>query len=297
MSSFPPLLKPGDTIGVFAPGIYANEPDIAASTAFCNKKGFDVYVHPQTRERLHQSAGTSAQKAKALHDLYSDDGVHAIWALRGGNRVTHFLNLLDPAIIKANPKPIIGFSDCTALFLWLYEECGIMSYHGPVFRQLPTHHDAGAAIDFLSLRTKTIHLKDCAIIQSGVAEGALLGGNLSVFESMIGTPGMPDIDGAILFFEDCNEELSRIDRSLLHLKRAGILRKASALIFGEFQNMMDTGIPFGFAFHDILAEHCAGLKIPIIMNAPFGHGDRLPILPIGAKVNLSTEENLATLNL
>ena len=119
-------------------------------------------------------------------------------------------------------------------------------------------------------------------------EGTLVGGNLSVFQALIGTPYMPSPENSILFIEDIGDHLSRYDRMIGHLRLSGYLDKLSGIIVGEFLKTQDNpDRPFGFTLEDIIREHTAGLNIPVLMNAPFGHGDHLPAFPIGARVTLS----------
>lgn len=138
-------------------------------------------------------------------------------------------------------------------------------------------------------KTKSIPLEGAVSLQDGIAEGVLQGGNLACFSSLIGSKDMPGLENTILFFEDVNEHLSRIDRYLCSFKRAGLFKNAKAIIFGQFSGELDGGRPFGFTLEDIIREHTDGLHIPVLMNAPFGHGNDLPAFPIGATVRLENK--------
>lgn len=266
-------------IGVFAPSSYVEKADIDASRVALEAHGYEVFVHPQTYARDNQSAGTVAEKLEALHSLYADPTIHAIWAAGGGNRALHILEGLDIDLIKANPKPMIGFSDVTALLNVITARTGIVNYHAPVFKHL---HQEGVIARFLS---SDFPLDKAEILNAGKAEGRLFGGNLSVFQYL--SADIPD--GAIIFLEDCNEELSRIDRMLLHLRRSGVFERAAGIVFGEFMDLADSARPFGFTIEDILREHTDGLDIPVVMNAPFGHGGNNYALPIGQSAALDTD--------
>ena len=284
----PPALKLGDTIGIMAPSSRVEKSDIDACELFLHAHGFKTFVHPQTFERLHQSAGTNEQKRDALHDLVKNPDIAAIFFATGGNRALHLLDLLDFSLIRANPKIYMGFSDNTALLNAITARTGIVTYHGPTAKRLPTTPQAEFNLRFLKGEEDTIPLTGAHILHKGHAEGWLIGGNISLFQYLLHSGDMPDATGAILFLEDCYEEWSRIDRDFCFLRRSGVLDKISGLVLGQFTHMVDTGTPFGFTFEDIIAEHTAGLKIPVLTNAPFGHDPVLNyIMPIGQKVGLS----------
>lgn len=272
-------MKKFQKIGVFAPSSYVELCDIEAAKALMEARGCEVFVHPQTFAQHNQSAGTVQDKLEALHDLYADPSIDVIWAAGGGNRALLMVDHLDYKLIKANPKPMIGFSDVTALLNAITVKTGITNIHGPVFKNLPKHQE----LDSLLSGDYAMPLDGAMILQSGEASGRLFGGNLSVFQYLPETLGKDLLKGAILFLEDCNEELSRIDRMFIHLKRLGVFDRINALILGEFNDLQDSARPFGFSLEDIVREHLEGSTIPIIMDAPFGHGQKLHPLPIGAK--------------
>lgn len=283
----PPFLKPGDTIGVMAPSSRFPHADLESAAAILKGYGYKVFIHPQCYETLHQSAGTHEQKISALHELAANKDIKAVFFAAGGNRALHLLDKIDYDLIAANPKIYMGFSDCTALLNAFAARSNIITWHGPTLRKFHVgHNQQDFNIRLLEGKEKTIPVGGTMIAGNGVAKGRLYGGNLSVFRRLVGSKEMPDITNAILFFEDCNEETSRLDAELCFLRRSGVFEKASAIIFGQFTKLLDTGTPFGFSFEDIVAEHTAGLNIPIVMNASFGHAEDLYALPIGATVKL-----------
>ena len=286
--TYPKALKKGDTIGIFAPSSYVLEEEIQKSKAFIEKKGFKAFIHPQTYERHNQSAGTHLQKALAFQGLWQRDDIQAIWAAGGGNRALHLIDMINFKKIKDKPKILIGFSDATALLNAVYAHTSITTLHGPVFKNLYKHKETKELFELLEGKVTTIPFNKKNILNSGKAKGHLLGGNLSVFQYLPQTlPGKFWKDG-ILFLEDCNEELSRLDRMFLHLRRLGILKEIKGLLIGQFTDIPESGTPFGYTLSDIIEEHTEGLDIPIIMDMPFGHGKKLYPLPIGSKISLDT---------
>ena len=272
-------------IGVFAPSSYVERDDIEKSIAAIEASDAQVFVHPQSYLKHNQSAGTHEEKLNAMHTLYADESIDMIWAAGGGNRCLHILDGIDLKLIKANPKPMAGFSDVTALLNFITAKAGIVNIHTPVFRQLSSK-------DFEFPFPNNMPLDKAIILKNGKAEGKTLGGNLSLFQYLI-----DDIDykGAIIFLEDCNEELSRIDRMIVNLKRRGVFETAAGIVFGQFTDLADSARPFGFTIEEIIKEHIEGLDIPIVMNAPFGHGKDNEPFSIGAAGKLDTVSKQPTL--
>ncbi|MCC7304620.1 MAG: LD-carboxypeptidase, partial [Alphaproteobacteria bacterium] len=276
----PPALKPGDTIGVMAPSSYVERKDIEKAKELMEAKGFKVFIHPQTYERLNQSAGSDLQKTLAFQGLWQRKDINAIWAAGGGNRALHFLDSINFKALQKKPKIFIGFSDVTALVNGIYAHTGIATFHGPVFKNLPNYGEMDHLLELLAGEKSTYPLKGAKTIRKGKAQGKLVGGNLSLFQYLPNTLPGKFWKNAILFLEDCGDELSRFDRMLLHLRRTKVLREISGLVLGEFLDVQDTGRPYGFSLIDILKEHTEGLDIPVIIDAPFGHGGQLYTFPV-----------------
>ena len=271
------------TIGICAPSSYVEREDIDAAAALMEARGYKVIIHPQAFERHGQLAGTAVQKIDALHALYKNPEIDVIWAAGGGNRALSIIDDLNYDLIAAHPKPMIGFSDVTALLNAITVKTGIANIHGPVFKNLPKHKE----LDSLLAHDFSMPLDNACILGNGEASGTLYGGNLSVFQYLPETLGLDFLNGAILFLEDCNEEISRIDRMFLHLKRLGVFDRISGLILGQFHALQDSARPFGLTLEDIVAEHLNVRDIPIIMDAPFGHGNDLHPLPVGMNAKIT----------
>lgn len=283
---FPPPLRQGDTIGVMAPSSRIDAADLQAGVQALTDRGYNVFVHPQTLEQFHQSAGTTEQKVKAFHDLVREPAIKAIFFATGGNRAMPMLDHLDYKLIKKHPKLYMGFSDCTVLLNAITAKTGIVTWHGPTLRRLLKNPQIDFNLRLLAGEEKSIALNGAKTINEGAAKGTLIGGNLSLFRYLVTSDDMPKAKGAILFLEEIAEEYSRVDRDFCYLRRSGLLDKIGGLVLGQFTDLRDTGTPFGFSFEDIVREHTAGLNIPVIMNAPFGHDADLYALPVGATVRL-----------
>lgn len=297
----PPPLQSGNMIGIFAPSGRVERDWVERGIAALQGLGFRVKVHPQTFATLHQSAGTEKQKIAALHELWADPEVKAVIAARGLNRAGWMLEGIDYDLIRVHPKIYMGYSDSTALLLALNAKAGLVTYHGHVLKNFSKDmpdDQRDQCFDVLAGRATDLPLTGAKILHTVNAEGRLIGGNMSVLTALIGTPYLPDLTDAILFLEDVGEETSRIDRMFQQLRNAGILKSIKGLILGGFTHMTDTGsVPYGFLMEEIFAHATAELDIPIVTNAPFGHGDMLFTYPVGAMVRLSVSEGSATLRL
>lgn len=296
----PPALNPGDTIGIMAPSSRREKAEVTEFEAILTARGFNVYVHPQTLARHHQTAGTTAQRVDALHDLFRDKAINAIFTAGGGNRATTMLQHLDMDLIRKNPKILIGYSDVTSLLGAINKDTGLVTFHGPVasrLRRPMPKAQLDQCFNMLAGQSDPIPMNRAAVLKGGSVTGRLVGGNLSLMTCLLGTPWQPDFKGAILFLEDCYEETSRIDRMLVHLDNAGAFDDIAGLVMGKFSDLQDTGkTKFGYSLKEIITERLDGRKIPAIMNAPFGHAKDLYTIPFGASATLTAREGKSTLS-
>lgn len=289
MTDFTPL-PDGGTIAIIAPSS-RGQPDLDG-VSMLEKRGFKVKVHAQNFLTDNQSAGSTAQRAMALSEVFSDPGIHAVMAARGGNRSMHTLPLMDLNFVKNNPKPFIGFSDSTALANAIYARTGVTAFHGPTLSRITKSqpHELDQMIAALQGRPCALAWDDAMTLNGGTVTGPMVGGNLSMMASLCGTPYMPDTHGAILFLEDIGDQLSRYDRMLAQLRLAGVFDNIGGLIFGRMIAQGDSSVtPFGFTTEDIIAEHTKDLNVPVVINAPFGHSGPLCTLPVGGKATLDAD--------
>ncbi len=288
--STPPLLRPGDTVGIMAPSSRIADVDTDAAQAFIEARGFKVFIHPQTRLRsgsqhTTQYAGTVQEKVDALHDLARDPNIKAVFFATGGQRAITLLDKINYKLIAANPKIYHGFSDHTVLLNAITAKTGLVTYHGPTFKRMPISTEIDFNLRLLQGLEKSIPLGNARYLKPGKATGILVGGNLSAFRALA-ERDLPNMKGAILFLEEIREEYSSVDRHLWAMRLNGLLGKVGAIIFGQFTDMQDTGTPFGMTMEDIVREHTEGLNIPIVIDAPFGHVPGLHTYPIGQTVTL-----------
>ncbi len=280
-------LKKGDTIGIIAPaGPVRNENDFSAGLKILADLGFKTRYRSDILRHDDYLAGTDQERLAELHELWRDPEVQAILAVRGGYGCLRLLPDLDFALIRQQPKILIGFSDLTVLLSAIRQKTGLITFHGPMLTTLArSDRDSQEAFfDLLTGRTRPeIKSKGLEILRGGQAQGNLLPGNLTSLVHLLGTPWEPQWRDAILVLEDIGEAPYRIDRLLTHLWAAGRLEQIAGLILGDFDQCGEKEIIWQRAL-DLLAHH----PIPIWANFPCGHGSRNRILPLGAEVQLDS---------
>jgi muramoyltetrapeptide carboxypeptidase len=234
-------------------------------------------------------AGSDEARLAALAEALRDAEAKAVFLARGGYGLLRLLARLDPALLRQNPKPIVGFSDGTALLAFA-AQAGVASVHGPVVTQLGRlpAEDQAALFSLLESAEPRILLRGLSAVRAGKATGPLLGGNLEVFSRLLGTKHLPELDGAVLFLEEVGERPYRIDRLLTHLELAGVFERVSAVVFGQLVGCEEpaeskVASPTAAA---VVAERLARLHIPVATGAEVGHGARNVALPYGVRVEL-----------
>jgi muramoyltetrapeptide carboxypeptidase len=242
-------------------------------------------------ERHGFLAGTDARRLEELQDAIDDPAIAGIIAARGGYGATRLLDALELEPLRSRPKLLIGFSDITALHA-VWSQKGVGSIHGPMVAALGRGPDAQLArvVEALEGRHKRV-LTGLRTLTPGRARGPLLGGNLAVLCSLLGTPFMPDLSGAVLLLEDVGERPYRVDRMLTSLRQSGALARAAGIMLGAFTNA-DPGSD-GMTIEDVLQDRLGGLGLPVLAGAPVGHVDENEPVPLGAVIELDSATGTA----
>ena len=298
------LIKPkaigkGSHIGIVAPANFMDDDELIKSANVLHKMGFKITVHPQCHKRHHCRAGTAAERAAAIHDFFEDSSIDAILCARGGSGHMRTEAQLDYTLIRQNPKIFMALSDGTYLLHSIQQKAGLVTFHGPVAKFFIEEDGITLAhfAEVVAGNTVSLDFPQAEIIQRGTAKGPLTGGNLTTLTTLLGTPMAPQTEGAILFIEDINEPYYVIDRLLWHLKNAGKLENIQGLIIGEFSNAAETNTVYGITPHQSILELFSGKNIPIVANAPCGHGRRNATLPLGVEATLNVRRKGASLTL
>ncbi|PID91601.1 MAG: LD-carboxypeptidase [Bacteroidetes bacterium] len=288
-------MKPGDTIGLVTPGSPVSQEQLSQSIEKIEALGFRVVYTDSVLDEYGYFAGRDEDRAAELMQMYEDDAVDAIWCVRGGYGCIRILDHLNYASIRSHPKLLIGYSDITAILNAQLQHAGLVGLHGPLgisdfnaftLRSLTRLTMKGVEnYGYPYKREKDSRTKpefDHYVICKGEAEGLLVGGNISVLDSMIGSAFEPDFRGKIVFLEEIEERTYRVDRMLFHLLSSTSLPDAAGIVLGVFAdcNINDKpSLSLKVALHDLLAP----LNIPVAYGFPFGHIDRQVSLPLGIR--------------
>lgn len=256
---------------------------------------FKVKVAPNARKRLGFLAGTDRERAADLMRVFADRKVDGIICVRGGYGSARLLPRLDYGLIKRNPKVFVGYSDITSLHCAFLVKSNLISFHGPMLNSDFAHDDMPefTTQSFLRMLLRAEPPGDIAIgfdgptkaLSGGVAEGQLIGGNISILCATLGTPWQPAFRGRILFFEDLDEVPYRVDRMLTQLLNAGVLQQVAGIAIGINKGCVDPKAKeskeYRQTLEDVFRDRLLPLGIPVLMDLPFGHVARNATLPVG----------------
>lgn len=299
----PPRLKKGDTVGLIEPASATWEPfSIALIEEAIATLGLKTKRAPNILDRDGYFAGDDKARADGVNAMFGDSSVNAIMSVRGGWGSARTLPYLDFDLIRQNPKALIGYSDITALHLAIHARTGLVTFHGPVGisawgkRSLETFtpllFDA-ATPDYINPVAEEDRLVQrkwrTQTITPGTARGRLLGGNLTVMTALVGTPYLPSFDGAILFFEDVDEAVYRIDRMLTQLGQAGVLKNLAGVIVGNCTDCDPGSVYGGFTLTEVLMHHLQPLGVPAYTGALIGHLSDQFTVPEGGLIEMDAE--------
>jgi muramoyltetrapeptide carboxypeptidase len=291
----PPRLRSGDIVGVVAPSGAVDEERLSAGVRVLESWGFGVVLGKSVLERHAYFAGTDGARFADLRGLMDDPTIRAVFCARGGYGSQRLMPHLDLSALRDDPKPIIGYSDATAL-LAAALNVGVVGVHGPMVATDLARGLSERTHGWLrSLLTDAGYLWEAEVprtIRLGRARGRLMGGCLSVLASTLGTPWTFDPRGAILFLEDVHERPYRLDRLLTQLRQAGKLDGLAGIVFGT---MAACPTVDGIEPFDVAHACCVDLGCPVGFGVPSGHGtppggDNLA-LPFGVEVELDTERS------
>jgi muramoyltetrapeptide carboxypeptidase len=300
----PKRLQPGDTVGIVSPASATFQPvDVQIAQESLEALGLTVKLGEHMMERHGYLAGDDKARAADINRFFDDKSITAIHAIRGGWGSSRVLPYLDFDRIRRNPKIIIGYSDITALLLSIHAKTGLVTFHGPIALgrwdtwSVDYARRVLFAADPITLEPKRdINSDKNSLVQTefrvqtitpGTARGRLLGGNLTVLTTIIGSGYLPDWEGAILFTEDVHEEPYRIDRMLTQLKLSGALSKLKGFVFGGCAECTPGEGSYGaLTLDEIFEDHIKPLGIPAWHGAMIGHQQPQWTLPEGIQVEI-----------
>ena len=296
----PPRLRRGDKVGLVSPATAAFEraPEEIRKAAL-ESLGLEVEFGPHYFDRFGYFGGEDEARASDINGFFADPDIRMIFA-RGGWGSARVLPLLDYELIAANPKILLGYSDATALITGVHAQTGLVTFHGPSpldrfsaghFERVIMRGDAYRMENPTDVDDdKLVQTEDrLQTITGGRASGPLYGGNLTVLTNIMASPYLPDFNGAILFLEDVNEAVYRVDRMMTELALAGVLDRIAGFVFGRCTEC-GPGNNFGsLTLEDVLQQHVAPLGIPAFNGSMIGHIDRQFTLPLGVEFEIDAD--------
>lgn len=286
-------LKTGDEIAIVSTARKINKDEIALAIKLFESWGLIVKLGNTIGLAYHQFAGTDQQRAMDFQQMLDNKNIKAIICARGGYGTVRILDFLDFTQFNLNPKWIVGYSDVTILHAHINTYLGYQTLHAtmPINFESNTEESINSLKSALFGKTYPINFKTRKESILANTEGIIVGGNLSILYSILGTKSGINTDNKILFIEDLDEYLYHIDRMMMALKRAGKLSKLKALLVGGMTKMNDNTIPYGKTAEEIVLEHSKEFGYPVIFDVPAGHITDNRALIFGKKVKIECEND------
>lgn len=301
----PKALKAGDRIAIVAPGSAAAEDKVKKGARSLSGLGFEPVLGKTCFEKRGFMAGPDEVRLADLHWAFSDPSIRGIVCLRGGNGSGRLLPFLDMGLVAENAKPFVGYSDITVFHTVFGQRGNFVTFHGPMASTDLSGKGAKPFTkeSFLRAVTSTDPLGLLGDAESGIvslaggkAEGEIVGGNLALICSTLGTPYELDTCGKVLFIEDVNEQPYSVDRMITHLRNAGKLACAAAVVLGDFLNAepVSPGPEDSLTLEEVFADHLQHLRIPVLKGLRCGHGKLNLTLPLGIRVEVDGDQGRLT---
>ncbi|MEJ3745326.1 LD-carboxypeptidase [Actinomycetes bacterium KLBMP 9797] len=287
----PPALRAGDAVMLVSPSGPTVPERVARGIELLTGWGLRPVLAPNAYARHGYFAGVDALRAADLNAAFADPEVRGVLCTRGGYGAQRVVDAIDMSVVRRDPKVVAGFSDITALQLALWRGARLATVHGPGVAWLEQRTPAASAESLrAALMTtdpvvvKRVESENTAPVTiPGTATGPLIGGNLSLLASSVGTPDMPDLTGAIVLVEDVGEAPYRVDRMLTHLRRTGALARVAGVAVGQFTDCADE---WAVDVAEVLLDRLADLGVPVLGGLPIGHGVGQLTVPVGVPATL-----------
>jgi len=299
----PKRLRKGDLIGLVTPGSSVSQMELAECMAKLEAMGFRTTYNDTVLSEYGYFAGPDQERADELMDMFTREEVDAIWCVRGGYGSIRILDMLDYRIIRQNPKVFVGYSDITAIHTAIYQETGLVSFHGPVgtseFNSFSKRSIRKVLVDpretykYPYKREKGTRENpeyDRYTLTGGTAEGELIGGNISVLDSLIGTRFEPNFENKLVYLEDVGEKTYRVDKMVFHLLSGTNLKQAAGIVMGAFDECNINELP-ALSLKTALDDLLKPLGIPVSYGLSFGHIKRMVTIPNGIRAVLDADQN------
>lgn len=290
----PGVLRPGDVVALVSPAGPVDAGKVDAAVRILESWGLKPRVYPHALGRTSFYAASDEDRLADLNHALADPEIRAVLCNRGGYGLQRIVQGLDIEAVKRDPKLVTGFSDVTALHTALWRHARLATVHGPVATQLGQGGMfTGSMLHALmSLEPAVLSphsgVSTVEVRVNGRAKGVLLGGNLAILTSSIGTPFMPDLSGAILLLEEVGEAAYRVDRMLTQLLNCGILQQVAGIALGDFS--VPASAAGSITPADVLQERLGSLGVPVLGGLPVGHGSLNHAVALGTQATLDADE-------
>jgi muramoyltetrapeptide carboxypeptidase len=292
----PNRLHTGDTVGVIAPASPPNQKYLQSGIEFLKESGLRVKVGKSVEKIYGYLAGADQERLDDLHAMFLDSEVKAIFCACGGYGTARLAAKIDYEMIKANPKIFWGYSDITFLHTAIRQETGLITFHGPMLGsdigKEDTHPLSKEGFQQLFEPTNvdyTDRFSPLETLVEGVASGEIIGGNLSLLVSTLGTPFEIDTKGKLLFVEDVNEEPRSVDRMLNQLKMAGKLDDVNGIVIGDFCDCTPNR-ELSLTLEEVINHYVVSANKPALKGFQMGHCNPHVSIPLGVQATLNTHE-------
>ncbi len=285
-----PILRKGDRIGVIAPGGPVRAAAIERGIEVLERRGFVVVRGAHLKDRSAYLAGEDDDRAADANRMLADPTLRALWCARGGYGSHRIVGDLDLGSLRRSPRALIGYSDITVLQAAAWKRIGLVTFQGPMVAELGDRRTYNAPALWRALGGGRLRfdLPRRSILRAGRGSGPLVGGCLSILASLLGTPYQVDTKGAVLFWEEVNEQPFRIDRMLAQLRLAGCLKDLRGMVIGRLVGCRARRKENDVPLVEILRTHLGGTAYPVVVDFPAGHTADKVTLPLGRTAVLDT---------
>jgi muramoyltetrapeptide carboxypeptidase len=300
----PKRLKEGDVVGLISPSgatFFPDRAEIARESLAA--LGLEARFGDHLLDRYGYLGGRDEDRAADINAMFADPEVRGVFSLRGGWGCNRLLPMLDYDLIRKNPKIVMGLSDITGLLLGLHAKTGLVTFHGPTggssWNEFNTDQTKRVLFDGEAVTMRNPEGAEDRLVQrenrvltitSGKARGRLIGGNLTVLTTLIGTGYLPDFNGCILFVEDVREEVYRVDRMLTQLKLVGVLDRIAGFVFGRCTDCDPSRSYGSLTLPEVLNDHIAPLGVPAWYGSMIGHIKHNFTVPLGIEAEIDADE-------
>ncbi|MCD7957687.1 MAG: LD-carboxypeptidase [Lachnospiraceae bacterium] len=300
----PERIRPGDTIGVVAPGSPISLDEGEALTAYLEKAGYRIRFGKTIKNQMNfhgYLAGDARTRAEDINSMFADPDVKGILCARGGYGSSHTMEYLDLEMIRRHPKVFIGYSDNTNYHSVFNKYCGLITFHGPmaVSNMLKGFDAYSRSSLWQALNmsmTDFYEFKNppgdpMKVLHPGKAKGLVTGGNISLLAHSVGTFYQPDTEGKILFVEDVGETIPRLDMMITQMEQAGMTKGIRALLIGNFEDCSNDRYDRSYRIDDFLCDRFADYKVPVVTNLCSGHKHPMGTIPMGAVCSVDASDS------